>query len=119
MPAVVDNPGQVVMDSEEEILKKKNKRVAKRKEQLAKLCILVGCLLSPFPKLFPLLLSRSVLAPMLALMTIPIFYPGSFAVLLSRYMLAPNSHLGSLAISLSRCLSASISCSRSPVVSSS
>ena len=43
---IVDSPGQVVTDSEEEVLKKKNKRMAKNKEQLLKLCYSVGYLLS-------------------------------------------------------------------------
>lgn len=40
-PAVIDNPGWVITDSEKKVVKKKNKNTAKKKEQLAKLCAFV------------------------------------------------------------------------------
>lgn len=43
---VMDNSGQVFIDSKKEIIKKKNKRTAKRKERLKKLYALVRFLLT-------------------------------------------------------------------------
>ena len=47
--AIVDNPGQVVMDFKEKTMKKKNKCTAKRKERLAKLFAPIRSFLSPYP----------------------------------------------------------------------
>ena len=71
-PAVVDNPGQIVTDSKEEVVKKKNKRAAKTKERLTKFCALVESLLSPCPKSSFFLLPHSVPAPMPALVSTPV-----------------------------------------------
>ena len=108
-PAVVDNPGQVVTDSEEEVVKKKNKRTAKRKERLAKLCAPVkspssSCLesslfLSPrfVPTLVPALVPATVPslvpipmpAPVPALVPTPLSRLRSFVVLSSGRLPAP------------------------------
>lgn len=40
--AIVDNPSQVVTNFKEEMIKKKNKCAAKKKERLIKVCALVG-----------------------------------------------------------------------------
>ena len=96
-PTVVDNPGQVVTDSEEKVVKKKNKRVAKIKERLAKLCAPVGSPLSPRPESSLFLSPRSVPAPVPALVfaplptpvPAPLSRPGSPVVLSSGRVPAP------------------------------
>lgn len=104
--AVVNKPGQVVTDSEEEVVKKKNEHTAKKKERLPKLHTLVGSTLSPCPKSSPFLLpcsmSTPVPAPMPAPVTTSIFCPGSPTISLFRHELAPISRPGSLAVLLSR-----------------
>lgn len=95
---MIDNPGQVVRDSEKEVVQKKNKCMAKRKERLKKLHTPIGSLSSPHPKSssfliphpLPTLISALVLAPMLTPMFAPmpglISRPRSPAVLSSRYI---------------------------------
>ena len=109
-PAVVDNIGQVVPDFEEEVVKKKNKHAAKRKKRLAKLCALVGSLLSSRPKSFLLLLSCSVPAPVSALVPAPM--PTLVPVTISAPVLAPFSCLGYPIVLLYGCMPAppAISC---------
>ena len=105
-PAVVDNPSQVVTDFEEKMVKKKNKRAAKRKERLAKLYALVGFLLSPYSEFSLLLLSYFVPvlvpdlvpAPMLAL--VAAFVPA----LLPAPMPTPFSCSRSSVVLLSGCV---------------
>ena len=84
-PAVMNNPGQVVTDSEEKVVKKKNKCVAKRKKRLVKLCTLVGSLLSPCHK--SSLLSSphfiSTLVPAFMPAPMPHFMPAPIPVPLS------------------------------------
>ena len=103
--AVVDNPSQVVTDSEEEVVKKKNKCVVKRKEWLAKLHTPVRSPLSPcpvssfllMPCFLPALILALVPAPVLALvsasmpapMPAPFSCPGSPIILSSSCVPAP------------------------------
>ena len=121
--AMIDHPGQVVIDSGEEVAKKKNECAAKKN-------VPVGSLLSPCPKsssllslysvptsvpalvptlvpaLVPTLMSAFMLAPILALMPAPmpalVLHSGSPVVLSSCYMSISISHLGSSAV-LSSC----------------
>ena len=95
---MVDNPGQVVMDFEEKMVKKKNKCVAKRKKRLAKLCALVGSLLSPRPESSLLSSPYFVPAPMPALM------PALMPTLVLTLMPAFLSHLGSPVVLSSNCV---------------
>ena len=83
--AVVDNPGWVVTDSEEEVVKKKNKCTAKRKERLAKLCASVGSPLFFCPESSLFSTPRSISAPVPALF----FRPGSPVVLSSGRLPTP------------------------------
>lgn len=104
--AVMNKPGQVVTDAEEEVVKKKNEHAAKKKERLPKLHALVGSTLSLCPKSSPFLSPRSmpipVPAPMPAPVTTPISCPGSSTILSSRCVSAPVSRPGSLAVLSSR-----------------
>lgn len=80
-PAVINNSGQIVMNFEEEVVKKKNECAAKKKERLIKLRILVRSLLSFDLKSSLLLLLYSLPTPIpafvlvfvLVLMPAPIF----------------------------------------------
>lgn len=103
--AMVNKLGQVVMDSEEELVKKKNKYAAKKKERLAKLQAPVGFTLSPYPKSSPFLLSCSMPTSMPAFIpapvTTPIFRPRSPAILSSYHVPAPISRPRLLAVLLS------------------
>ena len=110
-PAMVNNLGQIVMDSEEKVVKKKNNCAAKRKKWLAKLCISVGsfsslcsefslllspCFLpAPVPALMPALVPALVPTPVPAPVPAPFFCPRSSVVLSS-------DHLPALA-TISRC----------------
>ena len=86
---MVDNPGHIVTNSKKEMVKKKNKCAAKRKERLAKLYAPVGSSLSPRPESFlllslysvPALLPALVPTPILALMPAPLsaFVPTLFS----------------------------------------
>ena len=105
---MVDNPRQIVTDFEEEVVKKKNKCVAKRKEQLAKLCTpivssLSSCLWSP-----AVLLSRYIPAP--------VSHHRSPAVLLSHHVLALVFCLGFTVLLLSCHVLAPVSCPGLPAV---
>ena len=97
-PAVIDNFDQIVTDSEEEVIMKKNKCAAGRKKRLAKLCTPFGSVLSSHPKSSLLLLPRfvptSVLAFMLAF--VPVLVPAP--------VLALFSCSGSPVVSLSGCV---------------
>lgn len=95
---MVDNPGQLVTDSEEKVVKKKNKRVAKRKERLAKLCALVRFPSSPHFKSSPLFLSCFVPAP------VPAIVPTPVPALILTLVTTPISCLASLAILSSYCV---------------
>lgn len=94
----MDNLGQVVIDSEQEMIKKKNKHAAKRKEQLIKLCVLVESPLSLYLKFFLFLSPYFVSASMPALITIPISCFESSTIMLSSYMPTPVFYLGSLVL---------------------
>lgn len=106
----MENPSQIVTDSDEEVVKKKNKCVAKKKWRFAKLGIFVGSSLSFHPKFssFLLFCSMPALMHILVPALIPTFMPAfishfrSLAVLLSCHIPAPISHLGSLIVLLSR-----------------
>lgn len=87
-PAMVDNLSQVVTDSEEEVVKKKNKRMAKRKKWLVKLSTLIKSLLSSCPESSLFLLSYSVPTP------VPVLMPA----LVPTPLPAPVSYLRSLAV---------------------
>ena len=107
-PAVVDNLGQVVTNSEEKVVKKKNKCAAKKKERLAKLHALFGSFLSLclefslfssprsvpalvpalVPAPVPALVTAPLPAPVLALVLAPFYRFGSYIVLSSGHMLA-------------------------------
>lgn len=117
-PAVMDNPGQIVMDSEEEMVKKKNKCVAKRKERLVKLCAFVRSLLFPYPKssLFSSLCSMP--APMPAIISAPM--PAVVPAPVFASVLASFSRLGSPVLLLSGHLSAlvAVSCCKIPALMS-
>lgn len=71
----MDNPGQVVTDFKEEVVKKKNKYTAKKKERLTKLYILVGSLLSPHLESSLFLSSYFVPTLMSTHVPAPISYP--------------------------------------------
>ena len=100
----MNNPGQVITDSEEEVMKKKNKHTAKKKEQLAKLHAPVGSPLSPCPESFLLLSRRSVpaLVPALVPAPVPAPLPAPVPALMPAPVPAP--------------LPAPLSCPGSPVV---
>lgn len=66
-PAIVDNPGQVVTDFKKKVIKKKNKRVAKKKEWLAKFYVLVESFLSSHFRFFIILSSCYIFAPLFIL----------------------------------------------------
>ena len=93
----MDNPGLVVTDSKEKMVKKKNKRVAKKKEWLAKLHTFIGSLLSPYLEFSPFLL--------------PCFVPASIPVLVS--ILIPTLMSALISASILALVSALISRSRS------
>lgn len=103
----MDNPGQVVTDLEEEVVKKKNKCAAKKKERIAKFHDFVRSLLSPHPEFSPFLLPCSMPAPMPALMLalvptlMPAFMPASMPALVSASIPALVSHLKSSNVLLS------------------
>ena len=107
-PAVVNNFGQIVMDSQEEVVKKKNKRADKKKEQLAKFYVLGR--LALFSRLGSSVILVSCHIP------VPISRFGSSAVLLSDYMPAVVSCPGSPAVLSSYCVPTPVSCSKSPAV---
>ena len=108
-PAVRDNPGQVVTDSGEKVVKK-NKRAAKRKERLVKLRALVGSPLSFCPESSLFLLPRSMPA------LVPAFVPAPVPALMPAPLLAPMptpfSRSGSFVVLSSGCVPApaTISC---------
>lgn len=93
--AVVENPSQVVTNLDKKMVKKKNKYAAKRKQQLAKLCVHIRSCLSPCPESSSFLLPRLVSAPLPAIIPAPI--PG--------HMPAP--------------MTTPVCCSGSPIISSS
>lgn len=97
--ALIDNPSQVVINSKKEVVKKKDKCTAKRKEQLAKLC---GSSLSPCHKSSPLSL------PCFVPVFLPTFVPAPIFALVPAFMptfvLAPIFCLKSPAVLLSYCL---------------
>lgn len=80
-PDVLDNPNQVITDSKEKMVKKKNECAAKRKKQLAKLRTPIGSSSSPRPKFSLLSLPCSMptsvpaLVPALVLALVPAFVP--------------------------------------------
>ena len=90
--AVMNNPGQVVIKSEEKMVKNKNKRAAKRKERIAKLCAPIASSLFSYLESSFFLSPRFVFLLMPALMPAsmptPLFYLRSSVVLLSGYILA-------------------------------
>ena len=104
-PAVVNNLGQVVMDSGEKMVKKKNKRAAKKKERLAKFYVSVGSSLffyhksslflsprsvpAPVPTLVPVYVPAFVPAPVAAPVATLFSHPGSPVVLSSCHVPAP------------------------------
>ena len=101
-PAIIDNPGQVVTDSGEDVVKKKNKRAAKKKEWLAKLrapvrsplssrlesssCLLPRFMRTPVPALVPTPVPAlgPALVPALMSAPMPAFVPALVPVLISR-----------------------------------
>ena len=102
----MDNPGHVVSDFEEEVLKKKNKRAAKKKEWLAKLRALVGSPLSPHLESSFFSSPRSMSALVLALMPAPMpgFVPASVPAPIPTPVPAPLSCLGSFVVLSSSCI---------------
>ena len=96
-PAIMDNLGQVVTNLEEEVVKKKNKHAAKRKERLAKLCAPIRSPLSFCPEFFPFLLPCFVLASIPALVptsvpaSVPALVPTLEPALIPALVLAPVS----------------------------
>lgn len=84
------------MDSKEEVVKKKNKCMAKKKERLVKLNASVKFLLSSCPEFSLFLLPCSLPAPLPALMSALVLAP----------LLAPVSYLRSFAVLLSGCVPA-------------
>ena len=105
-PAVVNNLSQIVTNFEEEVVKKKNKHVAKRKERLTKLYAPIGSFMSLYPESSSLLLPCFVSAPMPtcvpALIPALIFHTRSPTILSSRYVPTLVSYLGSPTILMSR-----------------
>ena len=91
--AVVDNSGQVVIDLEEEVVKKKNKRAAKSKEWFVKLRSPVESPLSPRPKSSSFLLPRFV--PAFVTTLVPAFLPVLMPALVPTLVPAPFSYPGS------------------------
>ena len=102
---VMENPGLVITDSEEELIKKKNKRTVKRKERLAKLCVPIKPPSSLCPESSPLLSPCFVPVPKFALVPIP--------------MPAPISRFGFPAILLSCHVPVPVFCPDSPAILSS
>lgn len=100
-PAMVDNPGQVVMSSEEEMVKK-NKCAAKRKKWLAKLYTPIRFLSSPCLKS--------------SLFLLPYFMPAVVPSLVSAPMPAPVSDFGSPAVLSSHYVPTLISCLEFPAI---
>ena len=101
-PAVVDNPGQIVTDFEEKVVKKKNKCVAKSKERLAKLCATIGSLLSPCPESSLFLLPCSI--PAFVLTFVPAPMPAFLPAPVPAPIPASFSHPESLVVLLSDCV---------------
>lgn len=95
----------MVTDSKEEVIKKRNKRAAKRKERLEKFCALIRSSLTSRSKsslfLIPRLMSTLVPAFMAAPMPTCFFNPRSFVDLLSYYIPTFVSRPGSYDVSLS------------------
>lgn len=116
---MVDNPSHVVTDSEEKVVKKKNKCMAIKKEQLAKLHAPIRSPLSICPKSSPLLLPSSMPTPMPAPVTTPVSCPESPAVLSSYCVPTPVSCPGSPAVLSSCRMPALVSRPGSPTVLSS
>lgn len=87
-------------------MKKKNKCIAKRKKWLAKICALVGCLLSSHLESSSFLLPRSMPAPMFAL--VHALLPALIPALLPALVLSPVFLLRSSAILLSCHMSISV-----------
>lgn len=112
-PAVVDNYDQVVTDSEKEVMMKKNKYAAKRKEQLAKFCSPIKSFLSPCPEF------SSFLLPCFAPALMPTLVPTLVPALMPTFMPVPVSYSGFLAILLSHSLLVSVFCLRFPAILSS
>lgn len=92
------------------MVKKKNKYIAKKKKRLIKLCVLIRSPLSPYHKLISLLMPYFMPAfvPALMLILVPasIFCLASLTVLLSHYVPTLISHLRSLVVLSSCCISA-------------
>lgn len=95
---VVDNPGQIVTDFEREVLKKKNKCAAKKKERLVKFPAFVEFFLSPSSESSPFLLPYFMPTPILAL--VPALIPTPVPALVPTFV----SRLGLPAILLSCCI---------------
>lgn len=104
------------MDFEEEVVKKKNKCKAKRKERLVKFYIFVKSLLSLYPKFFPFLLLHSVLTFVPTPMTTLVFYSGSSIVLSFWYMPVLVFYPKSPVILSTHCMFALVSCSKSSII---
>lgn len=84
-PAIIENLDQVVRNSKKEVVKKKNKYIAKNKKQLAKLCAFVGFFLSFNSESSSLLLLCFVLAPIFVIISalVPISVPTLMPALIS------------------------------------
>lgn len=96
----MDNPGQVITNYKKEVVKKKNKCAANKKERLAKLCASVGSFSSLYFESSFFLLPCCMLAPMSALVPalVPVFMPALKPTLVLAPMLASFSHLRSLVV---------------------
>lgn len=94
-PAIIENLDQVVTDFKKEVVKKKNKHIAKNKKQLAKLCAFIGFFLFSYSESSLLLLLCFVFAPIFAIISalIPISVPTLMLALIS----TPVSCFGSFA----------------------
>lgn len=105
-PAVIDKPSQVVKDSKEKMIKKKNNCTAKKSKRLAKLCTFVGSPSSSHPKFSSFLLYYSVPIPVPAFVLAPmpalVFCCWSPTILLFCCLPVPVSHSRSPAV-LSSC----------------
>lgn len=98
------------------MIKKKNKRATKKKEQFAKLYVSIGSFLSPYSKSSLLLLLYSMPVFVFVSLTTCVFCLGSSVFLLSYCVPTPVSHSKSFTILLSYCVPALFSCSRSSIV---
>lgn len=107
-PTVINNPSQIVADFEKEIVKKKNKLMAKKKKRLAKLYTLIGSRLSFCPRSSTVLLSYYI--------SVLVFHPRFPAVLLFCRMLTLVSCPRSCTVLLFCYMPAPISCPRSLVI---